>query len=96
MTPEAEALYRETEPWSYFQKIESPLVSGVKRIDSDMPTVTVLNGTIILNDVNYGIPVYVYDASGRIIYNGYDTTINIPVRGIYFVKVGDKSLKVRL
>ena len=58
------------------------------------------NGEIVILDAERGDVLYVYDESGKVtaqtIINSYEQRIAIPSKGIYFVKVGGKTVKVCL
>ena len=40
--------------------------------------------------------VEVYNINGQLVYTGNDTTISVANKGIYIVKVADKTFKVAL
>ena len=57
--------------------------------------VAVKNGNIIVNGVD-NAKIEVYSTNGQCVYNGTVTTIPVSAKGLYIVKVNNKSFKVIL
>ena len=88
--------YANATGWSRFTNIVEKEMSGVEStlIDNDV-NVVVENGNIVVIGAN-GENVEVYSTSGQCVYNGTATTIPVPTKALYIVKVNGKSFKVIL
>lgn len=71
-----------------------------ERIDPDDFQISVSSNTIVIRNAGYGERVLVSTVSGNVCYSGVVTadnyTIELPAGQIYFVRVGEKSVKLRL
>lgn len=54
------------------------------------------NGNIMISRNSELETIEVYSVSGQLVYRGTDTTINVPAKGIYIVKVAGQTFKVAL
>ena len=92
----AREAYARATGWSSFTNIvEDDIKTGVESTLADDVNVSVENGNIIVNGAN-NAKVEVYSVNGQCIYNGTATTIPVRAKGLYVVKVNDKSFKVIL
>ena len=86
--------YKTTYVWWDFNNIVEKEMSGVESIiTGNEVNVVVENGNIIVNgaeDAN----IEVYSTNGQCVYNGTTTSIAVNTKGLYIVKVNDKSFKV--
>ena len=70
--------------------------SGIENIINDSSiNVTSKGNNIIIKGIK-NTPVVVYNINGQLVYTGNDTTISVADKGIYIVKVADKTFKVAL
>ena len=89
--------YSNAASWSHFTNIvEDDLKTGVESTlaDSDV-NISIENGNIVVNGTD-SAKVEVYSTNGQCVYNGTATTIPVSSKGLYIVKVGNKSFKVIL
>lgn len=82
--------YKSTAPWSNFKSIVGVNISGITNIANDDMSISI-SGCNLYADGKY---IQIYDTTGRIIYDG-NTEVTLQ-RGIYIVKVGNRSLKVKI
>ncbi len=82
--------YKNIAPWNNFKSIVAIEISGITNniLDEDMGIR--ISGCNLYAD---GKHIQIYDTTGRIIYNG-NTEVTLQ-RGIYIVKVGNRSTKVK-
>ena len=100
--PEASLLqYQSTEPWSGFGTIlpiEGYQVGIHDAVAQDMQ-VRVHDGEVCLENAPNGTPVSIYTLAGNTVgrykATGNAMTIDLPCHGIFLVKVGDKTFKLR-
>ena len=88
--------YESVDPWKNFRNIEEKEFSSIESTlaDSDV-TISVENGNIVINGAD-NAKVEVYSVNGQCVYNGTATTIPVSTKGMYIVKVNNKSYKVIL
>ena len=89
------AVYSSTSPWSDFINIVEDDSGSVEAIAEDEVAVTAVNGEIVISGAD-GQYVAVYTTAGQIVYSGYGNTTAVPSSGIYIVKVGASTFKLRL
>lgn len=87
--------YESVEPWKLFLNIQEMEFSNVESALSDNVNVSVENGNIVISGTE-NINVEVFSIKGQCVYRGEATTISIVAKGLYIVKVKDKSFKVML
>ena len=89
--------YEAVDPWRNFWNIEEMEFNGIEDIvaDGDEISVIVQDGEIVVNGIENAM-VEVYNINGQLVYSGSDTTIAVVDRGIYIVKVANKTFKVAL
>lgn len=90
-------LYKSKSPWRKFYTIETVESTGIDgATTSDNVSISVNDGSIMINGIDGNTKVEVYNLSGELVYSGTDNVIqNIP-QGVYIVKVNNKSIKIRL
>ncbi len=75
-------------------------ISSVSSANLSKAKIYAYGGQIIVNGVENGTAISVYNEGGelvsRLISKGYEDRINIQSNGIYFVKAGEKTVKVLL
>ena len=88
------ASYQAADQWKEFFFISE---SGIEDIvaDGDEINVIVKDGEIVVNGIENAM-VEVYNINGQLVYFGNDTTIEVADKGLYIVKVGNKTMKVVL
>lgn len=81
--------FKENPVWSKFLSLNT---SG---LDKDMigGTGVRIEGKSIIVDGDAAVAVYTLD--GRTVYTGCDKTIELPAKGLYIVKAGNKTMKIR-
>ncbi|MEG1586405.1 MAG: leucine-rich repeat domain-containing protein [Bacteroidales bacterium] len=91
--------YKITEGWSLFKEIKPLQSTGMQAVSADFK-ICVNGNTLVLTGNIAGKMIHVYSVAGNLVYNGAMTSdmvsIDLPHSGIYFVKIGDKTLKVRI
>ena len=70
--------------------------AGIEEITNNLIKLTVSNNNIILSGIDNETTISIYGVSGQLVYSGINTTINIPIKGIYIVRVAGQSFKVAL
>lgn len=70
---------------------EEASLDGVKIDDFN---VRIFNNQIIIEGKNDDVVVSVYNVYGVHVYEGTENIIQVPLKGVYIVKIGDKALKV--
>lgn len=90
-------LYQITAPWNNFLTIQEMDMSRVESTlaDNDV-AVSIENGNIVVSGAADNVNVEVYSMNGQCVYCGNATTIPVTVKGLYIVKVNNKSFKVIL
>ena len=88
--------YANATGWNCFTNIvEMDTETGVESTLVDDVNVSVENGNIVISGAD-NANVEVYNVNGQCVYNGIVTTISVAAKGLYIVKVNDKSFKVML
>ena len=87
------AKYEEAEGWKNFRKIDE-MDAGVEETVGEDMSVRVINGCIVIEGVEDGYSVEVYDMTGKVVYNGAAADIPNMPRGVYVVRIGSKTVKV--
>ena len=92
----SKSAYANATGWSDFTNIiEDDEKTGVESTLVDDVNISVENGNLIVNGAD-NAKVEVYNMNGQCVYNGNATTIHITAKGLYIVKVNNKSYKVML
>ncbi len=91
--------YEAAEQWKDFLNIQEMVQSdeaqsGIEDTIAEEVTVIVQNGTIVVNGLEKPVSIEVYSLNGQLLYRGTETTIPITERGIYILRMLDKSFKV--
>ncbi len=88
--------YANATGWKNFSNIiEDDEKTGVESTLVDDVNISVENGNIVVNGTE-NVNIEVYNMNGQCVYNGNATTIPISAKGLYIVKVNNKSFKVIL
>lgn len=69
---------------------------GVDSVPNAEATVSVRDGVIVIDGADTDSPVEVYDTMGCLAYRGTDAAISGLSAGVYVVKIGNKSEKVKI
>lgn len=78
--------------WYLFKDIKTfSEVSGVDSVEENADGVYFRNGMLINEN---GLDIAVYDISGRVVYKGNDSAVQISQKGILIVRVGAKTIKI--
>lgn len=89
--------YRNSAEWDRFSNIYPITTSGVDKIsENEAIKVYGKNGNIMISGNSELETTEVYNLSGQLVYGGTETTINVPAKGIYIVKVAGQTFKVAL
>ena len=92
----AREAYASATGWNHFTNIiEDDVKTGVESILAEDVNVSVENGNIVINGVD-NANIEVYSTNGQCVYNVTATTIPVSSKGLYIVKVDNKSFKVTL
>ena len=89
------SLYQSAAGWKNFWDIQEALSCIESTLSNDV-TVSVENGNIVINGVIDNENVGVYNVNGQCVYSGTATTIPVNTKGLYIVKVNNKTFKVML
>lgn len=73
-----------------------PDLSGINDINTGSITFTTEPYAVTIHGAKAGTTVRLIDMSGRSIYSGSDTRIEVAHRGIYVLKINDSAYKIRL
>ena len=71
-------------------------MSAVESVSAGTAVVAAKNGRIVVDGFDGNGVVEVYGVSGQLVYSGTDTSICVPARGIYIVRVAGQTFKVAL
>ena len=89
--------YETVYPWSEFENIVGMYYSSIDETQSSAPTVTVIDGAIVIEgDGGTVQPVEVYSTGGECVHRGTGTRIGGLTHGVYVVRVGQSATKVVL
>ncbi len=89
--------YEAVYPWSEFENIVEKNYSSIDETQSPAPTVTVIDGAIVIGGETYmAQPVEVYSTGGQCVHRGTGTRIEGLPHGVYVVRVGQGTAKVVL
>ena len=89
--------YEAVDPWRNFETIEEyDFKVGVEDVEHGEEIAVVTDGnSIVITGDNAG-RIEVYSVNGQCVYSGYETTISGLGKGVYVVKVDNKTYKVLL
>jgi len=95
----SKSLYAVAPQWSEFTNIvEERVRTGIALQQTDNLTIRVSSGVVTLQNVQVGVPVQLFDISGKLLYSStaiFETLeITLPAKGIYIVKIGNTTKKV--
>lgn len=91
-----EELYRRIEPWKEFIKIDTDIPNaGIDDILDNKIDIKVRDGVIHIFGDDWRVK-YLYDINGKLVYQGYDSTIRNLSKGIYIIKIANKSHKITI
>lgn len=82
--------------WKGFKNIIEMPSASAKLVDASEINVVAQNGCIVANGFDGDEVIEVYSVSGQLVYKGTETTINVPTKGIYIVRVAGQTFKVIL
>ena len=88
--------YKTAEGWKNFWNIVSDADGGIDGVEDNAVNVTAKDGKILVEGIDDIVEVEVYNLSGQLVYGGTETTINVPAKDIYIVKVAGQTFKVAL
>lgn len=89
---ESLTLYKSTAPWSSFLNIEGREFSRIEEINSEVEY-RIVNRSLILAAPG---SIEIYDIDGRKIYSDYTHTYEFGEPGIYIIKLGSVSTKIKI
>ena len=88
--------YLKSSIWSKFRNIVEYDASGVEDIAADEEIgFSVSGGVLTVNGVD-GAMIEIYDMSGRRVYEGVSPVVSGLPRGIYLLKAGNRTAKIRI
>ena len=91
------SLYALTKPWNGFKNIVEKNYSSIDATQSVTPTVTVIDGAIVIEgETDMAQPVEVYSTGGECVHRGTGMRIEGLPHGVYVVRVGQGTAKVVL
>lgn len=91
--------YKASELWGKFKNINEVFEpeAGVAELTTNKHIIVLTsNDSVIIKGASDAASIEVYNTSGQLIYSGSDTTINVPTKGIYIVRVGEETFKVSI
>lgn len=86
--------YRNAPYWSKFESIKELENSGIENVSANPINVRVRNGGISVSGLDRKVTIEVYNTNGQLVYCGTETTISVPTKGIYIVRVAGQTFKV--
>ncbi len=88
--------YYSNSVWTLFLYSKDMVITSVENVDdeSDSYDFYAIGNSMVL-DIPYGEVVVLYDVSGRCVYSGGSTTLELP-HGIYIVRAKSKTAKIKL
>lgn len=86
--------YKKIDPWNKFQNILPESMAAVDQISNIDSRLHIEGDTLIVN-ATAGTPICVYGLDGRTVYTGLSNHIKLPSKGLYIVKVGSYSAKIK-
>ncbi len=86
--------YKTTTPWNKFQNILPESSTAVGEITDILQRVR-LEGSNLIVDAPANKLINVYTADGHIVYSGYNSNILLPAKGLYIIRIDNKSTKLR-
>ena len=89
----AKEAYTANQYWALFNNLSESDFSSVEQNIATTINVIAHDGTITINGINENTAVNIYNISGKTVYSGYKTNINLP-KGYYIVTVGNSKFKV--
>jgi|GEM_PF-1127289 hypothetical protein len=91
------AEYQAAEPWKNFQNIEEMDFSGIEEVNADDDVdVRVENGSIIIEGADGNQLIEVYDIAGKMVYGSYNNSISGLSKGLYILRIANKTYKLKL
>lgn len=88
--------YEKVDPWMNFWNIEEKDYSGIDVASADEISVSVADGVINVGNAGTDTPVEVFDLQGRRVYQGHGNAVAGLGRGVYLLRVGSRTVKVKL
>lgn len=85
--------YASAPGWKNFINIRSASESGIESVTTDDISVNVKNGTMYVSGAE-GRVIEVFAVNGTVFYNGTASEIELPARGIYIVRIANRTFKV--
>ena len=86
--------YRAAPSWSNFINIMPESSSAVEAVADEKPEIRIEGSKLIVNTHAEGL-LNVYTPDGKTIYSGRSNTVELPGKGLYIVKTGNRSVKIR-
>lgn len=86
--------YRTAPYWSNFLNILPESTSAVEAVADAKPELRIERSTLIVN-APAGTLINVYTPDGKIIFSGRSNTVELPAKGLYIVRTGNHSVKIR-
>ena len=89
--------YRAQEIWGRFKNIEEHSLTDISNVEDDKVAIEVNAGAIVVSNA-VGKSVSVYDVLGKLVekFNAYSGEEILLGKGIYIVRVGNNTMKVKL
>ena len=88
--------YEKVIPWQYFRNIEEASYSGITETLADDFDISVTDGVLNIDNGGSETLVEVFDFAGKTVYRGYGHTVTGLSKGIYLVRVGTQTIKIRI
>lgn len=86
--------YRADPSWSKFLNILPESSAAVEAVAEMTPELRIEGSTLIVN-AHVERQLNVYTPDGKTIYTGMSNTVELPAKGIYIVRIGNQSVKIR-
>lgn len=91
--------YQQVEPWKNFVNIREMDFSGIEEIVNNQDNeihLSFSNGALNIVGLNGMTNISIYDLSGNVVYKGMGHIVNGLDKGVYFIKIGNKTIKTIL
>ena len=95
-------IYKTTGEWKNFETIiemDGDMTSIVSAANTSSVCVKTTDDTIIVSGADVSLPISVYDINGTLVATAIthdnETRLHVNIDGVYIVKVGNKTVKIK-
>jgi hypothetical protein len=88
--------YMSSYPWMNFINIEEYDYSSVDNVYPDAQPITINGITIAFPELSGNETVNIFDTTGKLLYSGTSNVINLNIKGLVIVRIGEHTRKIIL